>query len=363
MSSSSLLPLFWSEHWNYSASQIAWLNSISVGIALGAPLLFGALTHLPAHLNILALFGITSLSSALLWSNGAPFVQIFLFALLQIARAGLITLVPAGVLHFLGPNSGEQYGAYRRMGSLGFLTGVIGSGYLADFLGSSILPACILVASLLAALPFLYQIRIPSSSSHRGSFATVLKHPILQPLLIGYLLISAWSAAVFTLMPLRLKEMGASPSLIGWTISLCGITALATLVPIGKWLDRQAISRFYLIVPLCAALRIALMALPTTLPHWFLAIQLLHIPTWVLGEAIQIKIIRTYCPSELYSRAMALMSIALSLGVALCSAIAAYFSQSIGLQGSFWVISVIPLLALPWTWILHRNISHKQCAN
>lgn len=357
MSSSSLLPLFWSEHWHYSSAQIAWLNSISLGISLFSPLFFGSLRRISGHLAIALLFSLTTLSSILLWLNGAPEFQILLFALLQFARAGIITLVPAGVLHFLGPNSGEQYGAYRRVGSLGFLAGVIGTGYLSDHLSTSVIPASILISALLASLPFWQKIRIPAQSKQQSSYLQLLKHPIISPLLTSYAFISAWSAAAFTLMPLRLKELGASASLIGWTISLCGITALLTLLPIGKWLDRQNPSHYYLWVPLFSALRIALMALPSQNPTWFLAIQLLHIPTWVLGEAIQMKLIRSHCPSPLYAQAMALMSIALSLGVAISSAIAALIQPFWGLQGSFWAISTIPLVAIPYVIQMQRKIS------
>lgn len=355
MSSSSLLPLFWTEAWHYTPSEVAWLNSISIAIALVAPFYFGKGFRISTEKTILFLFAFIALAGAGLWGSGFFLYQVMIFAFLQFLRAGILTLVPTGVLHFLGPNSGHQYGTYRRVGSFGFLVGVVGAGYACQFFGAKWLPMLIIISAGLAALPFLNRIRIPQTDPTQGSYREVMRNPVLRPLLLGYTLISAWSAAVFTFMPLRLQEMGASSGLIGWTISLCGITALLSLVPIGKWIDRHSPAKLYQIVPLCAALRIFLMSLPDTNPYWFLLIQLLHIPTWVLGEAIQIKLIRQHSPSHLYSRAMALISIGLSAGVALTSALGGVFVHHIGLQGTFAIIAILPLLALPWTRKLLTN--------
>jgi len=100
-----------------------------------------------------------------------------------------------------------------------------------------------------------------------------------------------------------------------------------------------------MIIPIFTSIRLVLMYLPDQNYHWFNLIQLLHIPTWVLVDILQIKFIRQFSDRELWPKSHALLNISLSLGNACGSAIGAFIANEYGLRTVFLYTAPIPLLA------------------
>jgi PPP family 3-phenylpropionic acid transporter len=288
------------------------------------------------------------------WSSWLT--QVFLFAGLVLFRAGFLSLVPVGVLANLGPKAAEEYGQWRRIGSIGFLVGSIGTGYLIEWTSPHAILWVMILGAAIPAWIYRKPRGYPSQQSQTLSPWQALKHPPLKLLVAAHLLISIWSSAAFLLLPVRMRELDASASLIAWTISLCGIIAVLTLVPVAKWVDRHNAAKIYPIVAIAAALRVGLMAWPSVQPEWFLFIQLFHVPTWVLGEVLQIRLLRTLCSTEHLAAGQAWILGALNGGIALAGLVVGLLELwDWSLQESFLVLAWIPLLALFPLWKLRKE--------
>jgi predicted MFS family arabinose efflux permease len=355
ISSATLLPIFWSDTLQFDAGKIGWLNTLSTLISLIAPLLFGWIsTHWAHHKVIFSCFILTTFSTLALLVLPSFFSQSLGLGLMQFMRIGYLVIVPAGVLTLLGVRAAKEYGYYRRIGSIGFLIGVIGTGWLSDIFGAQVIPLISGVATVIAAIPFLFQIRSNISKEIKVGYAMLWEIKLTRYLIPAFALISSWSAAAFIFLPVRMREMEASGNLIGWTVSMCGILALITLVKAGQLADHFNPKKLYLLIPIAGALRMYAMSLPEVHAEWFLAIQFLHIPAWVLGEVIQMKLLKEYCPKELFPRAQAAMMVAQSIGIALCSGLIAVMSNRYELKESLAIAAVLPLLALPFVWMMVR---------
>jgi PPP family 3-phenylpropionic acid transporter len=359
VSIASLLPLYWKNSLGYTESEVGYLNALSTLILLGAPFIFGfAGSRYRPEVIIFICFGASALLSPLFLSSDLFSVQSLLFGLLLFMRTGIYILVPVGVMHLLGPRSGNEYGKYRRFGSLGFLSGVISGGYLIEATWPGSVVWLISICAVLAALPYYKKIKIPFARMAGDSFWSVLKIKGLKSFYIGTFLMCIWWSVPFVFLPLRLNEMGASAAFTGWIVSLLGITALISLPLMGSFADRYIPERLYFWLPLLGLLRCILTALPQTNPYWFILIQLMHIPTWVLGDILQVKILKTYVPVTLFSRAQAFLIISTSGGMAIGSAIIGLLVEQISLAQSFIWAGVISLSAMPLLYgIFKRPLS------
>ncbi len=363
ISASSLIPLFWKEILHYEADKIGFLNAIATAIALSGPLFFGwAGTRQQIDKTIKVCFILSAVLSPFFLSSQSFWLQAVLFTGISFLRCGFTTLVPVGVLNLLSSRAGQEYGKYRRVGSMGFLVGVIGAGYLAKATNPSWVLAILGGSALFAVYPYLNRIEIPQAPQRSGNYRDLLKIPGMLWFYLGTLLISTWSSAAFIFMPLRLSDLGASASTIGWVVSECGIVALFTLSYLGKMTDRYSPAKLYLWVPLFAFLRIFLYGLPTENASWFFLIQLLHIPTWVISEVIQVKTLRSRIPNVHFSRGMALLQVSQSLGLALGSGYIGLCSGHFGLQQAFRWGALLPLFALPFLYLFYVKtpLNHSE---
>jgi PPP family 3-phenylpropionic acid transporter len=358
ISASSLIPLFWKDQLGYSASDIGFLNAIAIIIALAGPLYFGWIGTKKSLEKVIRLcFWITAIISPIILFFDNYWVQATLFAGICFFRVGLTTLVPVGVLNLLGASAAQEYGKYRRIGSLGFLIGVIGAGYLIKFTQPNIIFYILMISALLASFPYWNRLKVPKNPLNQSTYKSVLKIKGMTHFYIATTFISTWSAAAFIFMPLRLSELGASPSFIGWVVSECGIVALFTLSYLGRITDKVSEIKLYYIVPIFAFIRILFYGIPIEDYTWFILIQLIHIPTWVLGELIQVKTLRNILTPEDFSKGMGLLQVSQSLGLALGSGMLGYYSGIFSVKEAFWYASPIPLLALIFIYSLNK--SHK----
>ena len=201
---------------------------------------------------------------------------------------------------------------------------------------------------------------MPASPESHRSYGDILREPVLLHFFIGTAISSVWYSMVFVFLPLRLNAMGASNSYIGWIVSLCGLLALLTMSQVGRLTDRYDTAKLYLVVPVFGALRLFCMYLPERHCGWFILIQALHIPTWVLADILQIKFIREYGPKELLPESQALLHVSMSLGNAGGSALGAAIAGEFGLRQVFLYAAPIPLISYFFLARIPRLISKRD---
>lgn len=350
LSISTLLPLYWRECLGYGEDRIGYLNGIAGFIAISSPLFFG---QLGGKLNLEKVILFCFLSSAAItfgMLHFEPFFfQLLCLSLFSFARTGFTTLVPVGVLSLLGPKAGHGFGDYRRFGSIGFLVGVIGVAYLVELASARLVLWASAFCLLVASLPYFRTIKIIlEKGSLEPNYNQCFAVPSFKWLLVAAAIISTWWASSFIYLPLLMKNAGASSSMVGWGISICGIVAMLTLPQVGKWVDGRSSRRVMLMVPVFASLRVGLYSLPKDEALWFIAIQFLHLPTWVVTEVTIMKMVKQLLSESLYSRGQALLQVAQTLGMALGSLLIACLLGFGDLREVHLWFCLVPLLAYPF---------------
>ncbi len=358
----NIFPLFWSSL-GYSDSSIGILNGVAMVAAILGPLFFGWIGSRKAPARIIAIcFVATGVVTPLMLCFNGIGAQTLLFGVSQFLKVGFLTLVPVGVLHLLGPRAGLDYGRYRRVGSAGFLVAGF-AGYLVQISNPGIAVWIVGVACVLAALPFLWHIQIPMVHAPDEGWKTLFSDRKTRYFLLGSLLLSTWNAGVWVFLPLRMREMGATPSLISWTMAECGLIAILSLSLTGRIVDR--IGRpalLYLAVPVAASLRLLLMASPDSTPQWFLLIQWMHVLVWVLGEIVQIQFVRKYTKPSLFPRIQAMLMMCTYAGMGGASALMGLLVEPFGLRATLALSATLPLLALPFLWLAFKSIGPEAKA-
>jgi predicted MFS family arabinose efflux permease len=286
--------------------------------------------------------------------SGNIVVQTVLVGLSQFLKVGFLTLVPVGVLHLLGPRAGLDYGRYRRTGSAGFF--VAGAaGLLIQATSTSASVWIFAAACLLAALPFLGKVEIPLVRAPEEGWGNLLRDRRTFYFLLGSMLLSTWNAGVWIYLPLRMREMSASPNLISWTMAECGLIAIVSLTWTGRLVDRlKNPALLLLVVPIAAAVRLSLMALPVENPAWFLLIQWMHVPVWVLGEVASIQFVRHYTKVSLFPRVQAVLQVGTYLGMGGASVLMGLVVRDMGIRDTILLSALLPLTALPVLWLSFR---------
>jgi PPP family 3-phenylpropionic acid transporter len=350
LSISTLFPLYWRECLGYGEDHIGYLNGIAGFIAISSPLFFGQLGGKRRLEKVIILCFLLSAAFSLgMLSYEHFFFQLLCLALLSFTRTGFTTLVPVGVLSLLSTNAGQGFGDYRRYGSIGFLVGVVGVAYLTEMASAIYVLWASAICLLIASLPYFRRIKIVLETGHlKPNYHQCFAEPSFKWLLGAAAIISTWWASSFIYLPLLMKNAGASSSMVGWGISICGIVAMLFLPQVGKWVDGRSSRRVMLMVPVFATLRVGLYSLPREEALWFIVIQFLHLPTWVVTEVTIMKMVKQLLPESLYSRGQALLQVSQTLGMAFGSMLIATLLGFGDLREVQQWFCLVPLLAYPF---------------
>ena len=356
LSVATLFPLYWKEVLFFSSEKIGYLNAIASFIGLSSPLYFGQLGGKKSlEKVILTCFVASSLLCLLMLGFTSFIMQLLFLAMFAFMRTGFTTLVPVGVLNLFEKNAGQGYGEYRRFGSFGFLLGVVLTSYLVEIYPIKLILWIVAVCLSIASIPYFNKLKIKILVSQElPNYSQCFKVNSFKWLLISMMIISTWWASAFIYLPLIMKDIGARSSMIGWTISVCGIVAMCFLRIVGKWADNVDYKKILLMVPIFAALRIFFYSCPEEEPFWFLLIQLLHLPTWVVSEVVIMKLLKQTLPQQLLSRGQALLQVCQTLGMSLGSFIIAGLLSQMNLKEAHQVFALCPLLAYPFLIKLMR---------
>jgi PPP family 3-phenylpropionic acid transporter len=358
-SGSAFFPVYWKEVLGYSDSNIGLLSALGILMSISGPFFFGHLgSRYPVERVLVLCFAMVAMVTPGLYFLRVPAAQLLFYSLIMFAQSGFSTLVPAGVMHILGKNAATEYGKYRRFGSIGYLVGVGLCGLMVQQWGAAAVLWSLLPTALLAGAPYLHLLKTPPPSEVATRFRAVLAQPTLVRFFVATLLTSWWRGPFFTFAGLRMREMGAEPIAVGWMFSLCGVTALVSFAAVGRLTDRMPTLPLYRLVGVIAAIRLLVLGLPEESIFWFFAIQLLHIPTFVVAESVQIRHLRMHCPPDLFPRAQAFLQSSISIGTALSAGLCGLLSERFGLPTAFMLSGIVPLAGI--LLVLHPN--HSKAA-
>jgi predicted MFS family arabinose efflux permease len=160
--------------------------------------------------------------------------------------------------------------------------------------------------------------------------------------------------AAFVFLPLRMNELGASNTLTGVAIAATGFFSILFYSKIGKFCDRFDLSGLYCVMLVSVALRTVLISLPSVDPRWFLVIQIMEVPTWLLRDVLRIKYLDSFVSEERRPKTQALIALVSYSGSAVCAAAASGLLQVVSLQQMFVYHAFIPLLGLPFAIYLWK---------
>jgi predicted MFS family arabinose efflux permease len=287
----------------------------------------------------------------------------------QCTRWGLITLLPVVVIHAMQGMPNSTFTRYQRAGNFGFLSALIGLGSLSSLTGIYPILCCAVVATIGSVLPFFA--KLPVGEAPKNDAAKVgntvasyqsLGRNRLVLILSGILFFTSMiNPMLFTFLPLRMKEMGASSGAVSNVIALCGVFALVGLPHLGRLLDRISYQAVFLVVPALAALRVALLGLPSD-NYWMFGLQqLMHIPTSVVLELALVQAVSRNFQAASLPRVQGIINASALSGMALGSFMAAQSLPLLNndLQILFFLFASMPLFAYPFVLAEHIKVEKR----
>ena len=344
---SGFIPLYWKQSIGLSEVTIGNITAVGTFLGLTAPLLFGSLgSHYSLERPIRWSFMLFALAAAILLAFPAIPTQGLGYTLYFIARCGFFTLVPVVFLHYQSKSFGHEYGKYRRLGSAGYLLGIIGAGLISQWHGAQWAIMLVIPCALLAAWPFCSKIHQAPNIESPEKYRNILFSKPLVQFYVALVFIGGFMPFSFIYLPLRLNELQFTNNEIAIVMAIWPISAFIGLPILGKLSDKYCLRNLFFLVPLFSALRVGLCYFPEHI-FWFLLIEFLHIPSWCLNDVVIMNFLKRHCTPRQFSKAQALAIITVSLGAGLGSAFAAQLILHFGLQQSFLFGAFIPLLAIP----------------
>jgi PPP family 3-phenylpropionic acid transporter len=223
----------------------------------------------------------------------------------------------------------ERYGPVRLWGSIGFVAGVLGTGWWLDVRPPQSLLGVllVLVAVALAVSLLLPTTRGVGAPRGAGRLGEVLRRADVRALLAACACMAAAHGALYGFFSLHAEALGYRKSAIGalWTLGVVAEIAVFLLWP--RIARRWSLRALLIASFLCAAARFAAIGWGAHVLALLAAAQLLHAATFGVYHAAAIAAVHRLFPENLRASAQAL-----------------YSSLSYGLGGG------IGLLAAGWTW-------------
>ncbi len=346
----TFLPLYWLSL-DFSKSSVAQMDSLGFLLSVIGPLLPAFyLRRVSYKLFVSLSFIFSGLFSFLFFLSGQFYVQLSSFVLVLLGMGISATIVPLSVVIMLSSASfGREYGGYRRTGSYGFLLGLIVSGYSSDILGARMYPFFAGIGFIGAGLSFL-MVHVDSENRIFKRVFSLRRILVSSDLLLfglSQLVVWASLAICFRYLPLRMVQMGSSSLLISVVVSLYGLLAIISLKWIGDLSDSVSIRLLWGTLPLALFLRIISLYLPEENYFWFIPLQILHIPTWVLNDILTVRYLSEKRDTIGALNVSVLTQLGMIFGMAIGSFLMYLALLVWELRDSFMILSVFPLLFYP----------------
>lgn len=348
--SATFIPLYWLSL-DYSKASVAEFDSIGFFLSLVGPILAGFIIgRVSFKLFVAITFVMSGFFSILIVLGESFFLKFTGFTFILLGLSITSTLVPLSVIVMLqGSSFGLEYGTYRRIGSYGFILGLLLAGVFADIYGPGIYPIIAGLGFILSGLCF-YIAPIPSR------FGLFLKNFSIKKLFVswdllffGFAQIIIWASLCVSLryLPIRMDQMGSSSLIISITISCFGLFAILSLRFIGFLADRVSSRLLWGVIPFFLSLRILLLYFPEENFFWFIPMQVLHIPTWVLYDVLTVYYLKEKREELGAVPISVLTQIGMFLGFSIGSFLMSISLPVFGLKDSFLILSIFPIIFCP----------------
>ena len=270
---------------------------------------------------------------------------LLLLALQAITFSCFMPLIPLADARTLaaGRRHGFDYGRVRLWGSLTFIIGSTGGGWLLGYRGIELLPWLLLGVMLLAAL---FGMRLPPEPprhvSQSGGMGRLLRDRRFLTILLASALLQSSHALLYGFASLHWRDAGLGEVTIGalWTL---GVVAEIALFAAGPWLIHRLGPRGLLLLGgLGGLIRWPLLAL-TTDPLLLLPAQALHGLTFGASHLGVMHLLTRHTPPSLAATAQTLNA-AVTGGIAMGGALytAGWLYETLGGQ-AFYTMALLSL--------------------
>lgn len=262
----------------FTKLQIGVLFSVGPGIGIAANLIWAIVSDKWQTLKktiVAVLIGQFVLMALLLQTDDFP-VALALMAVFYFFQTPMSGLNDSQLL-LATKASGKNYASYRLMGSLGFALSAFVVGLLLKLFGIGLLPIVIMISiGCSLALAFLLAERQGSlkkvSFSGLGNVLLARKTLVFLLLVFG---IATASRANDGFLSLHLTQLGADPSIIGYTWTVSAICEIPVFLLLAKYGNRYHELPLLAAATLMYTLRFGLMGFVND-PIWIVAIQMLN---------------------------------------------------------------------------------------
>jgi len=266
--------------------------------------------------------------------------------LVGIMNAAIMTLIDSTAIAMLG-NQRQKYGRYRLGGSVGFIVGGIGAGYLYDWVGYGwMFPAFGAVMLVFAATAQLLPARVTRlAGSGRSELGQMVRRPEWLILIISLFVFWIGYNISFVFNAVILKDLGASDQLISFAAVIGTIVELPFMANSGRLIQRFGAPRLLALGLLMQTVRFVLLS-QLRVPEWAVAINMLNGPGYVFFWNSAVYLVAQLAPRGLGATAQGFLTSALNLAGIVSSALSGVLYDGLGYSGLYGVVAVICLGSL-----------------
>ncbi|MBN8576235.1 MAG: MFS transporter [Cytophagales bacterium] len=194
-----------------------------------------------------------------------------------------------------------NYGSLRLAGAAGWASTGIIVGYFITSINTSVI---FIASSLSLFLAFfislsLNDFRVDSNSiaPEKQNLQAVLKNKMLLYLLTAVLLVSIGATTIWNFYSIYMKEIGASPTWVGYGLSFQGLCELPLFFLSAVIINRLGIKTTLLVTLAATTLRLFLYSWVNN-PQWAIAIELLHGISWSLFWVVCVESVNSLVPQQ-----------------------------------------------------------------
>ena len=334
----------------YSAAEIGLLLAVNPVARIFGPNLWGWLSdHYRARGQLIRLtaVGTAVVFTAMFFNHGFAWMFAALL-LLNVFWCGVLPLAESATLSLVGSRVGT-YGRVRLWGSVGFVTVVIGGGYLLDFFGLGALAPMVLIMLVLMAAStfFLPRDREPSRHANHAPILSIVTRPDVIALLAGFFLMQVAHGPYNAFYSIRLVEAGYSKTAVGWLWSLGVIAEIGLFLLLPRLLRAYSLNQILLFSFGCAFVRLLMIAWGVGSLTILLAAQILHAITFGAYHAAGVAMMHQIFRGRNQARGQAIYtSLGYGLGGTLGTLMAGYSWETLGAEWTFTLAATAALLAL-----------------
>ena len=334
----------------YSAAEIGLLLAVNPVARIFGPNLWGWLSdHYRARGQLIRLtaVGTAVVFTAMFFNHGFAWMFAALL-LLNVFWCGVLPLAESATLSLMGSRVGA-YGRVRLWGSVGFVTVVIGGGYLLDFFGLGALAPMVLIMLVLMAAStfFLPRDREPSRHADHAPILSIVTRPDVIALLAGFFLMQVAHGPYNAFYSIRLVEAGYSKTAVGWLWSLGVIAEIGLFLLLPRLLRAYSLNQILLFSFGCAFVRLLMIAWGVGSLTILLAAQILHAITFGAYHAAGVAMMHQIFRGRNQARGQAIYtSLGYGLGGTLGTLMAGYSWETLGAEWTFTFAATAALLAL-----------------